>query len=532
MLASEACLEPWPFAAHAAAPRARTPPGADAITETQLRSDLTFIASDALEGRRTPSRGLDLAAAFLAARLERLGVQPAGDRDSYLQSIALTRRRLDLEKTSLTIGSRALEYGDGFLPGEMPGVAEGPVVYVGNGTVIRSRGVDPYKDLDVAGRIVVSNVGLPAGFSQADLQGPSGEDWEPTEDAARKRGAVAVLFLPDYAALERWPVTREARRTRTSLTVDAFHDPAPALPTATLDAHGIDILFAGERVRPQEAFQRGIRREPADPFALRSSKVVRLSVATSDEHLTTSNVVGVIEGSDPALRQEYVALGAHYDHLGIAPKANEAGDTIYNGADDDGSGTVGLLAIAEAFVTARVRPKRSVLLVWHTGEEQGLWGARYFTEHPTVPLDRIVTHLNIDMIGRGRAPGSPAPTGALPLTDTDTVYVVGSRRLSTQLGTLLEQANASYHGLRLDYSLDAPNDPADIYRRSDHYHYARRGIPVAFFFTGVHEDYHGLEDEVDRIDFVKLRRVVQTIYAAARLVADTKSRPALDRDAR
>ena len=133
----------------------------------------------------------------------------------------------------------------------------------------------------------------------------------------------------------------------------------------------------------------------------------------------------------PALADEYVALGAHYDHLGTARTPNAAGDTIYNGADDDGSGTVGLLAIAEAFATTRTRPKRSLLFVWHTGEEQGLWGSRYFTEHPTVPLDRVVAQLNIDMIGRGRAAGTPAPNGPLALTDSGTVYVVGSRRLST-----------------------------------------------------------------------------------------------------
>jgi hypothetical protein len=528
ILTAGTTLSPAALGAQRVAHRGRAPLGADAISEAQLRQDLTFIASDALEGRLTPSRGLDVAAAFLASRLGRIGLQPAGDQGTFLQTIALTRRTLDLEKTTLAVGSRTLVYGDDFLPGEVTGSAEGPVIYIGNGAVIRSRGVDPYKGLDVAGKIVVSNLGLPAGFSRGDLKGPRGDDWEATEDAARTRGALAVLFLPDFVALERWPTTRESRKTRTPLAVDAFRDAGPVLPTATLTARGVGLLFAGERITPQEVFQRGVRREPAEPFALTPGKTVRLSVVATDEHLAANNVVAVLEGSDPTLKHEYVALGAHYDHLGTAQTPNDAGDTIYNGADDDGSGTVGLLAIAEAFAAAKTRPKRSVLFVWHAGEEQGLWGSRYFTEHPTVPLDRVVTQLNIDMIGRGRAPGSPAPGGSLPLTDTETVYVVGSRRLSTQLGALLEQANDRYHRLRLDYSLDAPDDPADIYRRSDHYQYAKRGIPVAFFFTGVHEDYHRVDDEVDRIDFTKLRRVVQTIYAAARLVADTKERPALD----
>ncbi len=528
LLAVPSALVPARVGAQSATGGGRAPQGAEAITEPRLRQYLAFIASDALEGRRTPSAGLDAAAAFLASHLERLDLRPAGDGHTYFQRIGLTQRRFDPEHTSLSIGTRALEYGDDFLPGELAGTAEGEVVYVGNGTVIRSRGVDPYRTLDVAGRIVVSNLGLPAGLSQGDLQGSRGEDWEPTEDAAKKRGAVAVLFLPDYGALERWPATRESRRTRTSLTVDGFRDPGPVLPTATLSARGVGALFAGRPMPPPEAFQRGVRREAGEPFAFPPATRVRLAVGAHEEHLSTSNVVAVLEGTDPILKHEYVALGAHYDHLGTATMPNADGDAIFNGADDDGSGTVALLAIAEAFASAKRRPRRSLLFVWHTGEERGLWGSRYFTEHPTVPLDRIVTQLNIDMIGRGRPPGTPAAAGPLALTDTGTVYLVGARRLSTELGSVIADANARYHALRLDDSLDHPSDPAGIYTRSDHYQYAKRGIPVAFFFTGVHEDYHGLDDEIDKIDFAKLRRVTQTIYAAARLVADTKQRPRVD----
>lgn len=507
--------------------RSQGPAGAESIREAQLRSDLAFIASDALEGRLAPSPGLDTAAAFLADRLKQLGVRPAGDPGSFLQTIRLTRRRVDVEKTSLSVGGRTLTFDDEFLPGASPGVAEGAVVYIGNGTIIRSRNVDPYEHVDVTGKIVVSHVGLPGGIAAHEL-GPQGQDWEPTEAAARKRGAVGVLFLPDYDALQRWPTTRETLRTRITLTVDAFQSKEPQLPTATLTARGVSVLFASERIPPADAFQRGVRQEPAAPFAFNPLRLVRLSIVADDEHLTTSNVVGVLDGSDPVLEQEYVALGAHYDHLGKANTPNSAGDVIYNGADDDGSGTVGLLAIAEAFATTRARPRRSLLFVWHTGEEADMWGSRYFTAHPTVPLDRIVAQLNIDMIGRSRPPGTPAPAGSLALTDADSVYVVGSRRLSTQLGAWLDRANQGYHRLRFDYSLDGPHDPADIYRRSDHYQYAVRGIPVAFFFTGVHDDYHGLDDEVDRIDFAKLRRVTQTIYAGARAIADATTRPAVD----
>lgn len=501
--------------AQPAGPPAAAVPGAEVITDTRLRRHLSFIASDALEGRLTPSRGLDVAARFLASHLGRLGLRTAGDNGGYLQNIALTRRRLDVEHTTLAVGSRSLEYGEDFLPGELPATAEGPVVYIGNGTVIRSRGVDPYAAIDVAGRIVVSHIGLPTGFSQADLKGPRGQDWDTTEDAAKRRGAIAVLFLPDDGALERWPAARAARQSRQALTVDAFAEPerGAVLPTATLSARGVGRLFTGQQ---------------PDPFALPPGLVARLVVAASDERLTTSNVVAVLEGSDPVLKHEYVAIGAHYDHLGTSARPNASGDTIYNGADDDGSGTVAVLAMAEAFAAARVRPKRSILFVWHTGEEQGLWGSRFYMQHPTVPLERIVAQLNIDMIGRSRADDEAAADTPLALTDGRSVYVLGSRRLSTQLGDIVEQVNGRGHGLRLDFSLDAAGDPAQIYERSDHYQYARHGIPVAFFFTGEHEDYHGVDDEIERIDFAKMRRITQLIYATARTIAERPARPLVD----
>jgi hypothetical protein len=504
-----------------------SPPGAEAITERALRAHLGFIASDALEGRKTGSRGIDAAAAYLVAQLTRLGLTPAGDGGSYLQAIALTRRTVHLDKATLSVGRTSLAHGTDFLPGATAGTVEGPVVYLGTGTVIRSRGVDPYQGIDVKGRIVVTHAGLPSGFTRNDLTGRPGEDWQMPEMAARARGALAVLYLPDYATLSRWAVTAQARPARTSLTVDAFTQDARPLPSATLSASGIAALFAGQPLGAQEAFQRAVRQDPAAPFVM-TGATVRLEIPSTDDKLTSSNVVAVLEGSDPSLAGEYVALGAHYDHLGMADTPNAAGDTIYNGADDDGSGTVGLLAMAEAFATTRPRPKRSILFVWHTGEEAGLWGSRYFTDHPTVPLDRVVAQLNIDMIGRGRPIGSPRPANPLALTELDSVYVVGAKRLSTELGGLVERVNAGYHKLRLDYALDAPDNPAGIYERSDHYQYAKRGIPIAFFFTGVHEDYHGLDDEIDDIDFPKLRRITQTVYGIARELATRRERPKVD----
>jgi hypothetical protein len=278
------------------------------------------------------------------------------------------------------------------------------------------------------------------------------------------------------------------------------------------------------------------------------------------------NVVAILPGSDPRLKGEYVALGAHNDHLGLAPHPVDhdslrafnrvirprgadsperrataaeqatvrAGldslrrlhpprpDSVYNGADDDGSGTVALLEIAEAAARTPQRPRRSLLFVSHTGEEEGVFGSSYFVEHPTVPRDSTVAQLNMDMIGRGDAADVP---GGGP----SYLQVIGSRRLSTELGELAEQVNTDgKHGFRFDYSLDAPGEPEQVYCRSDHTEYARFGIPIIFVTTDLHEDYHQVTDEPEYIDYVKLARVAGLVDDLALRVANLDHRVVVD----
>jgi hypothetical protein len=504
-------------------------PGVETITQAQLRDYLTFVAADDLEGRDTPSRGLDITARFLATIAARAGLSPAGEDGTFFQEIALTRRLLDAEGTSLTIGTRTLTLGDEYLPSTgRPGSVSGPVVYVGHGYVIGSRDIDPYKDVDVRGAIVVAHPGLPEGIQRTDLQGPQGEDWNDAPGAAADRGAVAVLYLADYAALDNWTRRRTALDSRGTLLVDAFADgpAAPRLPTATIAPGAYAALFQGEREGPAEIFRRVAERRPAGSFALAPARRVSLTIATTEERAVSRNVVAVLHGSDPVLKDEYVALGAHYDHVGLAD-GGEEGDGIHNGADDNGSGTVALLAMAEALAAAPRRPKRSMLFVWHTGEEKGLWGSRYFTARPTVPIDRIVTQINVDMIGRSREPGDTTPANQA-LTGPDTVYVIGSRLMSSELGALTERVNDGFLNLTYDYRYADPHDPDRFFYRSDHYHYATRGIPVVFYFTGVHEDYHAVGDDVEKIDFRKMQRIAQTIYATAWAVAELPVRPHVD----
>jgi Zn-dependent M28 family amino/carboxypeptidase len=209
------------------------------------------------------------------------------------------------------------------------------------------------------------------------------------------------------------------------------------------------------------------------------------------------------------LKDEHVAIGAHYDHVGIC--APGAVDQICNGADDDGSGTTAILGIAEALAKAPTRPKRSVLFVWHCGEEKGLWGSRYFVENPTVPLEKVVTQINIDMIGRSKKEGD-TNTRNRDLSGPNDVYLIGSTMMSTELGDLVQSVNKSYLNIGYDTRYDDPGDPNRFFFRSDHYNYAKKGIPIIFYFDGVHEDYHGAGDHADKIDYQKMEKITRTVY--------------------
>jgi Zn-dependent M28 family amino/carboxypeptidase len=202
-------------------------------------------------------------------------------------------------------------------------------------------------------------------------------------------------------------------------------------------------------------------------------------------------------------------------------------DTICNGADDDGSGTTGLLAMAEAF-SKGPRPKRSILFVWHTGEEKGLWGSEYFTRYPTVPLAQVVAQLNIDMIGRSKKAGDTNPANKM-LSGPDEIYVIGSRMMSTQLGELNESINREYLNLKYNYHYDEPNDPERLFYRSDHFNYAKHGVPIIFYFDGVHEDYHRPTDTPDKIDYQKMQNIARTVFILASELANATERPVVDK---
>jgi hypothetical protein len=501
--------------------------GFEQITSDKLRRYLEFIASDELEGRDTPSQGLDIAAKFIAFNLSQLGVKPGGGNGTYFQRIAMKRYNIDPEKTTASLNNRSFTLDEDFVASPFPGTVNGTMVYVSHGWVARSKGINAYQGVDVKDKImIVYGSGRPPNITLEDIRGRQGEDWDSPSSYGLRNGAKGIITVPGFQHLASWNLAQN-RSTRNQAVVEAFETTdRNQLPTITPSIPMLNLIFRAERLTAAEVFNNNITGASTQAFDLSANKRISFTVAMSDVGLKTQNVIGIIEGSDPVLKNEYIAIGSHYDHVGVGlPVGN---DKIYNGADDDGSGTVAMMAIAEAFMRASIRPKRSILLIWHSGEEKGLWGSRYFTQFPTVPLDKIIAQLNIDMIGRSKRAGDTNPQNA-ELSGPNEIYVIGSKMMSTELGELSDTVNNTFFNFIFNYRYDDPQDPNRFFFRSDHYNYALKGIPIIFYFDGVHEDYHQPSDTYDKIDYQKLEKVTRLIYATARALSNRPERPKVDK---
>ncbi len=535
--------------------------GITSIQQEPLKEWLTYIASDELQGRATFSEGLGLAAGYISSHLAQWGVKPAGDHGTYLQVVKVLGVRTT-SRATVTVEvngqTRTFNDGDGItFPREMGGkqtIVADRVQFAGYGLTLPSGTHDDYAKLDPGGKLPGGTVVVwlgPAGPKSSEsglfrLLSPYARN-----RAAISKGAVATIAPPGFGFVGRGRGTAPAAGSTPATpaappaagsgrgrggavddgdftTVERFDGKVP--PAVTAEDVFFEFLFSGSPVKYAELKEKAAKQEPLPPFLLSGVKITFNVDAdyTIVRTRLTHNVVGIVEGSDPKLRDTYVAYGAHYDHLGYREGVVGAGrggqpanpeDRINNGADDDGSGTVAIMSIARAFALGP-RPKRSLLFVWHTGEEAGLYGSLYNADHPVVPIDEIVTQLNIDMVGRNR---NDDPK------QSNTVYVVGSDRISTELHNINEDANASLaRPMTMDYEMNDPADTESIYTRSDHYSYAAKGIPIIFYFTGLHPDYHSVSDSVDKIIFDKVQRVAQLAYETGRRVANLDHAPVRD----
>jgi hypothetical protein len=529
--------------------------GRSSIRSTDLDDWLTYIASDELQGRATFTAGLGLAGSYIAEHLRAWGVTPAGDHGSYLQTVRILGVKATSHSTvTVRVGrdTRTFKDGDAVIfarnAGAKQRVTIDRVEFAGYGLDLPAEhhhdiggtrlqgaavvwlGAEGPKDVDgqkyrlllaQRNRYAVDEGRALASIGPEGMpndRGPSSGARPPAE-AGGRGGRGAALPTPDFTTSERVdkvvPPTVRAK--------DAF----------------FEFLFSRARTSYDELKRKAAARESLPSFRL-DDVTLTFDVDVDYDIVRTQlthNVVGVVEGVDSALKETYVALGAHYDHVGYAEGevVGENGDRrtrapgritpgtiadrVWNGADDDGSGTVGMMAIARAFALGP-RPKRSLLFVWHAGEEIGRYGSLYFVDHPTVPLGDVVAQLNVDMIGRNRDDKE---------SEANTVYLVGADRISSELHAVSREANQALSPpMTLDYEFNDPSDSESLYTRSDHYSYASQGIPVIFFTTGLHPDYHANTDEVSKIRFEKLTRVTQLVYETSERLANLDHAPARD----
>ena len=511
--------------------------GIHGIRTSDLREWLSYIASDELEGRGTYSAGLGLAAGYIQEHLRAWGVKPAGDAGSYVQ----TARVLDVKVASrsavtVRVGTETRVFKDGEgvafprFQGRARAVTVGRVQFAGYGLHAPLLGSEDFRGLNVRDHGVVF----------LGPTGPQAVDSQRYRRVLSSRSRHAVDQLGAAASIgpqAQTPPVPQADSTSDFTTAQRLD--AVVEPSITASDEFFRFLFSKAPTSYDELKRRADAREPLAAFAL-DGVTLTFDIAadyTVVRTRLTQNVVGVVEGRDQGRRSSYVAFGAHYDHVGYAdgettdegrsrPSApgrvtpGAVTDRIWNGADDDGSGTVALMALAKAFAQGP-RPRRSLLFVWHAGEERGLLGSRYFADHPTVPIDSVVAQLNLDMIGRNRDDKAD---------EANTVYLVGSDRISSELHDLNRVANASLpKPLTLSYDMNDPADVEQVYYRSDHYSYAAKGIPIIFFTTGLHPDYHANTDHVSKIEFDKMTRVVQLAYETGARLANLEKPPARDR---
>jgi hypothetical protein len=506
-----------PVAIYAAGPSAvlpAVPPTVESITTGELRMHLEFLASEELGGRYTLSPNFTIAARYLATHLQAYGFRGAGDHGDFLQTFQVIAAKPDTAKSSLEItrAGKASNYhfGDFYIAGGSSGEAQGEIVFAGSGISAPSQQHDDYAGLDVKGKIVMIMAGVPAGIDRSRLA-----DNEEGEGAAHAHGAVGVLQVPAQRFLDLMKNKSFQERSASRESVRLARATEEKLPSLILGPNLAEELLAACGLDLKALYDAVTRKQPLHPQ--KTGITARMNVGLQITRTTTQNVAGILEGSDPRLKNEYVVFSAHYDHLKAGPNGE-----IYPGADDDGSGTTAVLSIAHAM--SLERPRRSVLVVFHAGEELGLLGSEYNTDYaPAVPLEQMVADLNVDMIGRSRPPGDKDLQDE-HLTDANTIYLVGSNRISRELHQISEETNAQFQKMKLDYYYNDPANPERIYYRSDHWNYAKHGIPIIFYFDGTHLDYHRPTDTVDKIDFNKLTKVTRLVFETGWRIANLDHR--------
>ncbi|MEO6818408.1 MAG: M28 family peptidase [Ginsengibacter sp.] len=468
---------------------------AQTITQADLQHQLKIIASADMEGRETGTYGQRTAASYIESQFKKFGLKPAEALNGYQQFYPLHQDTL--VPGILKIGTNDFTYGtDYVLSSPTKNVKANEIIFAGYG--IDDKNYSDYQDKNVKGKVVLVMSGEPKVdgkylVSNTDKQSRWGFGSAMKVNAAKEKGAVAVIMVNPA-----WESIPDRMKT-SSLKTNVFYPKEDeGLTVVTLTKPGLEkIVGAKEASEIMTAYD---TKGPLNKMNMDKKMATDLSFQKTTKIIGATNVLGYIEGTD--LKDQYVFLTAHYDHLG------KKGDVIYYGADDDGSGTVSVLEMAEAFSKAKAEghgPRRTIVFMTVSGEEKGLWGSQYYSDHPVFPMDKTSVDLNTDMIGRldpNRTVGD----------SMNYIYVVGDDKLSSELKPISIATNNKYTKMELDYKFNDPADPERIYFRSDHYNFARKGVPIIFYFDGIHKDYHKPTDTWDKINFDVMEKRARFIF--------------------
>jgi len=482
------------------------------IKADDLKSYLTVIAGEEMQGRETGTEGQRKAAAYIEAQFKAIGLKPAAGMQGYQQFYPLYKDSLTNSK--LIINDSALVYGVDYISpantNEKGSFNGNEIVFAGYG--IEDNAYNDYESLDVKGKVVILFLGEPKKDGKYLISGSiKSSEWSTQGLTKRlalaaKKGATGVLIINPLQDSFNGRLAEMGKKTN-------VYFPRPSadkLLNYAILSHAFTKMLLGANTDSLIKHARAFI-----PFEKNELSVTKAkTVFEFDKYRTTinaSNVIGIIEGTDK--KDEYVFLTGHYDHLGIRD------GKIYYGADDDGSGTVAVIEMAKAFAKAKAAgkgPRRTMVFMTVSGEEKGLWGSEYYSEHPVYPLDKTSVDLNTDMVGRIDTERKMADT-------LNYVYVVGHDKLSSDLPVINEGMNKKYTNLVLDYKFDDPNDKERIYFRSDHYNFARKGVPVLFFYDGMLKaDYHKPTDTIEKINWPLYETRVRMIFHTAWEIANRK----------
>ncbi len=500
---------------------------ADSITPEDLKKHLTIIAADSLEGRDTGSKGQKMAAAYVSKYFEQYGLKPiataADGSRSFLQKYNLYKRTWGDVYVKIK-GQKYAFNKDFYLNGllDEPAEIETSVVFAGYG--IEDKTYNDYENIDVRKKAILIFDGEPkTGADEYVLSGTSEKSkwsgpvsWREKSKLALEKGANYVFIISDKAGSEfdKEIRTRSAMSKRfSSPTLKAVQENPNKISSFVISWEMASQML-GIPVSKIEKMRRDFGKK-SKKSSIEVKGEVALKAERKTETIETENVAAFMEGTDK--KEEVLVISAHLDHIGIS----ENGE-INNGADDDGSGTVSLLELAQAFSLAKADgngPRRSILFLNVTGEEKGLFGSEYYSENPLLPLKNTIANLNIDMIGR---------VDVAHEKNHKYVYLIGADKLSSELHAISEEANKKFINYELNYTFNDPKDPNRFYYRSDHYNFAKMGIPVIFYFTGVHEDYHRPGDDVEKILFDKQAPIVKLVFHTAWELVNRAQRIAVD----